>query len=594
MAIIETVRTKCRDCYKCVRACPVKAIKVSRGPGLYEMHASVVEEFCIHDGTCIRECPQKAKKVRSDLHLVRQLLVKGEDVAVSLAPSFAGALPVDEPLRVVTALRKMGVRVVQETALGAEMVAALQKRLLEEGRGPMISSSCPAVVSLVEKHFPEALPFLSPLVSPAVAHGRYLKSKYPGIRVVFIGPCIAKKDEISDPEVSDSVDVVLTFQELLQWIDESGIKLWDCVPGSFDPPLPSYARLFPADGGLLRSCQIDGMLNRSAMSVSGVDGCREVIKHFLKGEAQPQLVELMACPGGCISGPFALGEADYYQRRDKLLRYVAGAQGNYVYQGSQQHYSELLPPERLLRKYRNRQLKLLRPTREQLREILEKSGKFSPEDELNCGACGYHSCEEKAIAVFNGMADPEMCIPYMRQRAESMANVVVGATPDGIIVVSHDGLVVDMNAAAEKILGCARKNAIGMPLNRLMDDTCFREAVGHGQVVKGECTIGGRIVEQQVLYVEDQKLLVGFLIDVTEDRMAAQRQREIREEAVRRAQQVIAKQMAVAQKIAGLLGETTAETKLSLTELMKVIREEIPAKDAAQSGSGSSSTEQVQ
>ncbi|MGB9868144.1 MAG: [Fe-Fe] hydrogenase large subunit C-terminal domain-containing protein [Bacillota bacterium] len=591
MAIIETVRTKCRDCYKCLRACPVKAIKVSRGPGVYEMHASVVEEFCIHDGTCIRECPQKAKKVRSDLNRVRELLSKGEEIAVSLAPSFAAALPLDDPLRVVTALRKMGVAVVQETALGAEMVASLQRKLLDQGHGPMISSSCPAVVSLIEKHYPEAIRFLSPAVSPAVAHGRYLKAQYPGIRVVFIGPCIAKKDEICDPEVSDSVDVALTFQELLQWVDEAHIPLSDCAPGSFDPPLPSLARLFPADGGLLRSCQLDGVLNRAAMSVSGVDRCREVINHFLKGETQPQLVELMACPGGCISGPFALGGEDYYQRRNKLLTYVAGARTNCNQEGLSDKYLELLPPERLLRKYRDKQLKLLRPTREQLREILEKSGKFSPEDELNCGACGYQSCEEKAIAVFNGMADPEMCIPHMRQLAESMANVVVSATPDGIVVVSSDGLVVDMNAAAERILGLPRKNAVGLPIGRLMDDSCFRQAADQKQVVKGECIIGDRVVEQQVLYVGNQKLCVGFLMDVTEERRAAQRQREIREEAVRRAQQVIAKQMQVVQKIAGLLGETTAETKLSLTELMKVVREEIPPRDATQSGSGSGPVE---
>jgi len=591
MAIIETVRTKCRDCYKCVRACPVKAIKVSRGPGPYELHASVVEEFCIHDGTCIKECPQKAKKVRNDLHLVRQFLQNGEAVAVSLAPSFAAALPLDEPLKVVTALRRMGVSVVQETALGAEMVATLQRKLLDEGHGPMISSSCPAVVSLVEKHFPEAIPYLSPVVSPAIAHGRYLKSKYLGVRVVFIGPCIAKKEEIAEPEVHGAVDVALTFQELMQWFEESDINLADCAPGRFDPPSPSYARLFPADGGLLRSCGADEVLSRSAMSVSGVDGCREVIKHFLTGGEQPKLVELMACSGGCISGPFALGEPDYYYRRDKLLNYVTEARDRCTQEGSYQDYLGLLPLERLLRKYSDKKLRLLEPTPEQLREILEKSGKFSPEDEFNCGACGYHSCREKAVAVFNGMADPEMCIPYMRQLAESMANVVVGATPDGIIVVSRDGLIVDMNAAAERILACSKKNAVGMALKRITDDKYFRQAAEQQQVVKGECVIGERIIEQQVLYVKDQKLLVGFLVDVTEERRAAQRQREIKEEAVRRAQQVIAKQMAVAQKIAGLLGETTAETKLSLTELMKVIREEIPTSNAAEGRSGSSSAQ---
>lgn len=588
MAIIETVRTKCRDCYKCVRACPVKAIKVSRGPALYELHASVVEDFCIHDGTCLKECPQKAKKVRSDTAVVKALLAQEEQVAVSLAPSFAAALPLDEPLRIVTALRRLGATIVQETALGAEMVAAAQRQLLETGRRPMITSACPAIVSLVEKHFPEAREFLSPIVSPAIAHGRFLKHRYPGIRVVFVGPCVAKKDEICEPSVSDAVDVALTFQELMQWLGEAGIDPAQCPPGDFDPPYPTYARLFPTDGGLLRTCDQIEALSRSTLSVSGVENCKEVIKHVLRGESLPALVEVMACPGGCISGPFALGDSDYYLRRDRLISYVTNSAKAQGQDRRTQAYGELLPREALERDYRDRKPRMLQPSQDELKEILEKSGKFSPEDELNCGACGYSSCVEKAVAVFNGMADPEMCIPYMRQRAESMAHLVVDATPDGIMVVSKDGVILDMNQAAEKILGSSKRNAVGMPVDRVMDGKYFSMAVGKDEVVRGESVVGDRYIEEQVLYVKAHKLLIGFLIDVTEERKAADKQREIREEAVRRAQQVIERQMAVVQKIASLLGETTAETKISLTELMRVIREESPATHGSQSGSGGS------
>ncbi|HHV78474.1 MAG TPA: PAS domain S-box protein [Firmicutes bacterium] len=588
MAIIETVRTKCRDCYKCVRACPVKAIKVTRGSAPYELHATVVEDFCIHDGTCLKECPQKAKKVRTDVPTVKRFFSRGERVAVSLAPSFAAALPIDEPLKIVTALRRLGVSIVQETALGAEMVAAAQRQLLQTDGRSMISSACPAIVSLVEKHFPEAREFLSPVVSPVIAHGRYLKRRYPGIRVVFIGPCVAKKDEISDPSVSDAVDVALTFQELMQWLDEAEIDPAQYPIGEFDPPYASYARLFPADGGLLRTCEQTEILSRSSVSVSGVENCREVIKHLLRRERLPQLVEAMACPGGCLSGPFALGEPDYYLKRDRLIRYAERSLKAFGEKKRAEDYAELLPLELLTRTYRDKKPKIVRPTQEQLKEILEKTGKFSPEDELNCGACGYQSCVEKAVAVFNGMADPEMCIPYMRQRAESMAHVVVGATPDGILVVSKDGIVIDMNQAAERILGLSKRNVIGLHVNRIMDAQFFNAAVGKDEVVRGELTLGDRYIEQQVLWVKDQKLLVGFLIDVTEERRVAEKQRGIREEAVKRAQRVIEKQMAVAQKIASLLGETTAETKVSLTELMKVIREEIPTPDGSKGGSGGS------
>lgn len=572
MAIIETVRTRCRDCYKCVRACPVKAIKVERGPLLNDLRSAIVEDYCIHDGTCLRECPQKARRARNDVPSVRAMLQSGEMLAASIAPSFAAAIPVHEPLRLVTALRKLGFSIVQETALGAEMVSAVQKKLSETSRRPRISSSCPAVVSLIEKHYPEAIEFLSPLVSPAVAHGRYLKSRYPGIRVVFIGPCVAKKEEIADPEVSDAVDVALTFGELWEWFESEGINPRDCPPGDFDGPLPSVARLFPADGGFLRCLGADGLLTRRTVSASGVRNCVDMIRYFMAGRNMPEVAELMACPGGCISGPFALDGYDQYERRERLIHYYERMLERHGQQDVD--YGSLLPADKLLRKYRNKKTEVLEPTEEQIRAILEKTGKFSPEDELNCGACGYGSCREKAVAVFNGMADPEMCIPYMRQRAESMANLVVSATPTGVIVTSWDGTIIDMNQAAERMLGVGRKNCVGLPVSAFMDAACFHEASVSRTSAKGRVSLGQLVVDLQVLFVADHKLLVGLMVDVTQEVREQEHKTRVAEEAVRRAQQVIEKQMAVAQKIAGLLGETTAETKVSLTQLIKVIQDD--------------------
>lgn len=597
MPVIETVRTKCRDCYKCVRACPVKAIKVERGPGVLEFHASVVEDYCTHCGTCLRECPQGAKKARDDVGAAKALLSGADPVCASLAPSFAAAFPGD-PLRVVTALRRLGFRVVQETALGAEMVAAAHKRLLDEGKGPFLSSACPAVVGLVEKHYPEAVPSLAPVVSPAVAHGRYLKSRYPGARVIFVGPCIAKKDEIADPEVAGAVDVVLTFDELRSWLDDQGIKVGRCAPGEFDGPLPDKARSFAADGGLLyAACDGIGPMNGSATAVSGMAACVDMVKHFLspaiKGAGALRLVEPLACQGGCISGP-SMPAGDTFERRMKLIAYrdsagtgsTAGSTANAAGQASPA--SELLPPEALRRSFKDKKVPLKQPAASELRAILEKSGKFSPEDELNCGACGYGSCREKAVAVYNGMADPEMCIPHMRQRAESMANLVVGAARNGIIVTSLDGSIVDLNQAAERIIGKRKKDCAGARIADFMDATRFLEAARTRDVARGESRIGDLIVDEEVLYVPDQKLLVGFLSDITRERTEAERRRAAAEEAVDRARQVIERQMSVAQKIAGLLGETTAETKISLTALMKAVREERPSSDGPEGGSSGS------
>jgi iron only hydrogenase large subunit-like protein/uncharacterized Fe-S cluster-containing protein len=586
MSIIETVRSKCRDCYKCLRACPVKAIKIERGDAPYEVHASVHDDYCTNCGTCIRECPQKAKKPRIDTARVREFLERGDRVVASVAPSFAAA--VDEPMRFITALRKVGFSFVQETALGAEMVSAAHRRILDESEFPYIGSACPAVVSLVERHYPEALKFLAPVVSPVIAHGKYLKRTMPGVKVVFIGPCVAKKEEIDDPLVRGAVDVALTFEETLAWLGEEGIQVKKCAEGGFDGPYPSRGRLYPADGGLLRATVDCGYLCKEYVSVSGMDASVEMVRHFLQNDDVPRLVELLACPGGCIAGPSALTDRDLFERRRMLVEYEASAQTNAECEPVD--YGSLLPLEELMRSYRDLRVPLSRPSEREIREILEKSGKYGPEDELNCGACGYSSCRDKAVAVYNGMADPEMCIPHMRQLAESMANVVVNATPDGVVVTRLDGTIVDMNLAAEGMTGRKKKDLLGTWVGDIMDASLFNEAAMTKAASRGETTLDDLAVDEQVIYVSDQKLLVAILMDITEERRQAKVRKRVAEEAVERARRVIAEQMEVAQKIAGLLGETTAETKISLTTLMNVIEEEMPSDGTTKSGSGGSST----
>ncbi len=572
MSIIETVSTKCRDCYKCVRACPVKAIKVERGQHHGEFHASVVEERCIHCGTCLLECPQGAKKARRDADKARALLKSGHDVAASLAPSFAAAFPGD-PKRVVGALRSLGFKVVQETALGAEMVAAAHSALMAEGKGPYIGSACPALVSLVEKYYPEALQYLAPIVSPAIAHGRYLKKRYPGMAVVFIGPCVAKKDEIEQQEVAGAVDVALTFSELMSWLEEAGIALDDCPASNFDGPSPDKARTFAAEGGLLySSCEDVNLFAKDTLSMSGISACLEAISAACSSGELPDLVDLLVCQGGCISGPSTPKEPGYYEKRRRLIAYRESAK---PHDGqAPEDYAGLLTLKELTRSYSDRRVPMRKPTAAELRQILEKSGKYTTSDELNCGACGYGSCREKAVAVYNGLADPEMCIPFMRQRAESMANLVVSASPDGVLVTSLDGTIIDMNEAAETILGRRKKDCLGTRVAEHFDPIYFLEAARTMDSAHGPSEVGERAVDQNVLYVPDQKLLVGFMVDVTEQREEDERRRAVAEEAVARAQAIIEKQMSVAQKIAGLLGETTAETKLSLKTLMTVVREE--------------------
>ncbi|MGE5593913.1 MAG: [Fe-Fe] hydrogenase large subunit C-terminal domain-containing protein [Betaproteobacteria bacterium] len=617
MSVIETIEAKCKDCYKCLRSCPVKAIRMERGSAPHELHARVAEERCIFDGTCVLVCPQKAKRVASDLDKVRSLIASGVKVAASLAPSFASAFPDVNLLAIPAALRHLGFHIVQETAVGAELVSAEHARLFRETGGPLISSSCPAVVNLIERHYPEAITYLAPVVSPMTAHGRFLKRLVPGVKVAFIGPCIAKHQERTVPGLDDAVDFVLTFDELAGLFKQEGIDLTRIPPGDFDGPQPDLARLFPVGGGLLKASLLStDMLDCGVLSVSGVNNCREVLRWFvetLRGGGDdavrsttwqsrselPRLVEMLACEGGCINGPMNPAREDIYARRARVLEYVrlrsesrsgsrsseSRASGDFGRDDEQRAGSHVraltepaieLPRHLLQRSYRDLRPEAFVPDEDAIEAVLAKTGKFTPEDELNCGACGYDSCRDKAIAVLQGMADPEMCIPYMRERAESMANVFVASAPYGIIVVDEDEVIRDLNAAAERMFGRSRHEVVGGKLAAFMDPSSFREVLAAKTSLQVEVAYPelGLVTRQTIFYEPDERLAMAVIADITEEKSHAAHLQKLRAETLEKAQGVIDKQMEVAQKIAGLLGETTAETKVLLTRLMNVFRED--------------------
>lgn len=585
MDFIERVPAKCKDCYKCLRECPVKAIQVKREPDSLEMHVQIIDDRCILDGKCIRVCPQKAKRPRSDVKAVKSLLARGFEVAAAVAPSFAALLPLKDPLQLPTILRKLGFSLVSETALGAEIVARAHENLFSKSKGPLITTACPAVVNLVEKHYPEAIPYMAPLVSPAVAHGRYLKKLRKDIKVVFIGPCVAKKDEALRPDSAFSLDVVLTFTELWSWIQEEQIDL-DCIePSDFDPPYPDTGRLFPTEGGLIKAAKIrESIVSHRVAVASGIENCVEMLRHLISGKADLDLVELMACPGGCLGGPGAVNDLDVFTRRQLLLQYwqnhrfqtaskkTPTSQGKNSSQESTN--SPKLPDSLLYRSYRNRKPKEIDVPEEEIKKILAITGKYSPEDELNCGACGYQSCRDKAIACYKGYADPTMCIPYMRRKAESMANSIVSAIPSAIIVVSSEGNILDVNPSAQLLAKKSIKQLIGSPLESIVPkDLCSKiRVVGNEDVYRSTAEFSGRFFDLTVFPEPTQRVKVVILTDKTQERKDKERIEKMREETLARVEQVIRKQMAVAQKIAGLLGETTAETKGSLSQLVKILK----------------------
>lgn len=569
-------------CYKCVRNCPVKAIRIVHSQTLGGHHAKVVDERCILDGQCLLVCPQKAKKVVSDIDKVEKMLSSGEDVVASLTPSYLTAFAGVSPEQVVAGLKLLSFTQVTETAVGAEIVAREYERLFKQRDKPMLATTCPVIVNLVEIHYPAVIPFLSPVVSPMVAHAKYLKKHFPKAKVVFIGPCIAKIKEAQRPEANNLLDGVITFDDLKDWLEEKDIDLSSLPPGKVDGVISRTARLFPIGGGMLKTADLStDILNEQILSVSGMEECQNILLYFFekKEDQLPKLVEPLACRGGCLGGPMIQTDEDLYYRREKVLRFVQSTEDI----AKKERKVPQLPASELVQKYRNLSLEIKEPGEKEIQIILAKTGKLTPEDELNCGACGYNTCREKAIAVFNNMADPEMCLSYMRQRAERKVNLFLSSIPHAAIVVNSAEIIVEANEIANKIFAKSCDNIVGHKISDIMDPTNFRKILQDKKFVRiNQVKRGQNLYTRETFFYEPQEdLAMGLFQDITADVKERDHYMRIKEETIEKTQGVIYKQMEVAQKIASLLGETTAETKTLLTKLVRVLQEEEKQNDSS-------------
>lgn len=565
--VIQTNVARCRDCYSCVRACPVKAVRV------HEAQAEVVQELCIACGTCVRACPQGAKQVRDDRPSVQAAIAAGRLVVASVAPSAPAFFDLTSFTALDKALKALGFAAAGETAMGAEMVGRAHARLLAEGKGPrpMIAAACPVVVNLVEMYYPDLIGHLAPIVSPMIAHGRWLRRRYgPEAFLVFIGPCLGKKGEIYDEAVRGVIDAALTFSELQEWLDQSQVE----VARQPQPPEPvgprPPARLFPIEGGLVGTARLTtDMLAEHIVTASGLEACRDVLEGIRCGALEASLAELMACEGGCINGPAMVGVEPVSVYRQRLMAFAGRRQ------------PEPLPGDDdwpdLSRTYYDRSRPVPQFSEEEIKATLAMVEKFAPEDELNCGACGYPSCREKAIAALRGMAELTMCIPYMRSRAESLTNVVMDAVPDVVLVVDDALQVQEASLSAQHMFGHHRSEMLGRHLREFVGAlSLFLQARESGEVATGERVRlrDDLIVNMTVVPVPGKALLVALLRDITEHEKARAALSHLRAETLDRTQAVIRKQMRVAHEIAGLLGETTAETKVLLSELRRLLEKD--------------------
>lgn len=567
MAIIDFKATKCRHCYKCVRYCEVKAIMVKDG------RAEILPDNCILCGRCLQICPQSAKTLVSDLDKVKGFLAAGEKVVVSIAPSYMGLLKYHTIGQVRAALLELGFADVRETAEGAALVTEEYARLLEAGQMEnIITTCCPSANDLIEKYYPQLTPYLAPVVSPMIAHGKMLKAELGNsTRVIFLGPCIAKKRESQDIRHEGYIDAVLNFNDIARWLQEEDIVIEDCEDKPFLRMDPKVNRLYPVTNGVVNSVLVTESKQDSYRKfyVHGEQNCIDLCKSMMRGEIKGCFIEMNMCSGGCIKGPTVNDETISrfkvkLDMEETIAREPVGAEET----------KSILSRISMRKIFLNQAPKDPVPTEAQIQEILSRTGKVKPDDELNCGACGYPTCREKAIAVFQKKAELNMCIPFMYEKSESLANLVMETSPNVVMIVDENMKIMEYSAVGEKYFGKTRAEALQMYLYEFIDPVDFQWVLDTHQNIHGKkvnYAEYGVSTLQNIVYIEKENAVLATFIDITREEEQAKQDYEKKLDTIDLAQKVIHKQMMVAQEIAGLLGETTAETKTTLTTLCRTL-----------------------
>lgn len=556
MDCLTLKKSNCKNCYKCIRHCPVKAIRFSGN------QAHIIGDECILCGHCFVVCPQNAKEIVNETEKVKVLL-QAYPVYVSLAPSFIANYEGVGINAMRRALKKLGFADVEETALGATVVKNEYDRLLrEEKRDIVISSCCHSVNLLIQKYFPKELPYLADVLSPMQAHCQDLKKRHPGAKTVFIGPCVAKKDEAS--HYDGIVDAVLTYEELTEWLGSEGITL----EKEMDSQRESRARFFPTTGGVLKTMNLDAP-GYQYMAIDGIENCISALKDIENGNIHHAFIEMSSCVGSCVGGPVM---EKYHP--SPVREYLAVAQ----YAGDKD-FEVAQPDNHDLRKYFSlieRENKM--PSESEINATLRQMGKLSKRDELNCGSCGYNTCREKAIAILQGKAEVSMCLPYLQKKAEGFSDRIVNNTPNGIIVLNDSFEVQQINEAAMDIMNIrSASDVLGEQVVRIMDPKVFYEVqkrkfnIHNRRVYLAEYK---RYVELTVVYDTDNHLYIGIMRDITDEEKEREKKENISKQTIETADKVVDKQMRIVQEIASLLGETAAETKIALTKLKESIKDE--------------------
>lgn len=554
---VYTLINECHDCYKCVRQCPVKAIKIENG------HASVLSEKCMACGNCVKACPSNAKRVRNDIDKVKTLFLAQKEVYVSLAPSWTGVFDY-KPHKMISLLKKLGFTNVSETALGAQEVSIKTTEVLNEAeKGLFISSACPVIVDYIRLYKPNFTKYIVPIASPALTHAKILKDTYgEKISVVFIGPCVAKKNE-SDRH-KDLIDVSLTFEELKLWINDEAID-HESLPidktNKFVPEQAFEGSIYPLDGGMNETIKRVGVKN----SVQLLNICSlQAFENALKGLNaekldKPIFIEALACDGGCVAGPCISTSKSGVNVISNVLGKV--------------QYRESIPQKPTVvveLEYEENPVEKVEYPIEQILKAMKKLGKHCEDDELNCGGCGYSTCRELAKALIAGDAEPSMCVSYMRKIAMRKAAAMLRCMPSASVMVDNDLRVVEANDAFMRmfcgemyeVFAARQDGLVGAAIDRIVDfSDIFKTALKTGKDIhKERFTIKHKLYDIVAFTIEKNELVGAIITDVTKSETN-------REKISQKAQEVISKNISIVQDIACLLGEHMVETELLLSSI---------------------------
>lgn len=564
MKYIQTRRANCKDCYKCITNCLVKSISYDND------RVEIIDDGCVLCGRCITICPRNAKRLENDLSCIQEILSdKTQKLCASLSPDFIAAYG-NNAFKLITALRNLGFDFVEETSIGGACVTEEYRRLILRSQGEnIISSACPTINMFIKKYYPDLVPYLAPVLTPIEVHAALIKTKYgKDTHVIGIGPCLSMLD-ICDK--NENIDGYITYTQLDKWFESNNVNLDELAESSFDEQ-STYSRIYPTQGGITKDIinifdnneGTEKAGNYDLLSASGLENAKKMLDELKRGTVSNVFAEIWGCEGGCIGAPFMPKiSSGRYERRIKVKDYADKAipAGSCLITNVKTEHK----PEPYVE---------VEPSEEEIQALLEQMGKYTKAQELNCGICGYATCREKAIAVYRHKADIHTCMPYLLNISRSLSYTVLSVTPNIIIAADSAMNIKEFNETAQNVFKIARYRALGKKVSDIIDDTDFRYVVETKTNIydkKVEFKNQGIIASQTIMYSLENDIVIAIIKDITTEEYQRQKMYDKKMKSLALAQDVIDKQMFVAQQIAGLLGETTAETKVALSTLKDMI-----------------------